>query len=158
MSRYSRPAVAVASVVISHNGSDNQAHAKQPVRSAEVDQHRSAASFDPNATTHQLTETSSGGVETITANDPRDATQISLSQQYLSRERELLAAGNIADPMAIHAMATAGIEDLRRAAAAGQVTVTFASLPNGARLTYGATDPTLIDALHAWFDARLMMG
>jgi hypothetical protein len=101
-------------------------------------------------------DTTNGGVETVTANDPHDQVQISLIQQHLMRERELFAAGNFTDPMAIHGMNMPGIQDLQKAATAGRVSITYAALSNGASLTYATNDADLIDTLHTWFDAQVM--
>ncbi len=60
--------------------------------------------FDQNKTMHQFRETANGGVETVIANDAKDSAQIQLVRQHLARERELFAAGNFTDPMAIHGM------------------------------------------------------
>ena len=96
--------------------------------------------FDQNATMHQFTPNASGGVETITANDPKDTNQITLIQEHLAHERDLFAAGNFSDPMAVHGMTMPGIQDLQRGAAAGRITITYAAMANGARL---ATPPAI---------------
>jgi hypothetical protein len=112
--------------------------------------------FDQNLTTHRFTKTETGGIETVTANDPSDATQTALIQGHLQHERDLFSTGDFSDPMAIHGHQMPGIGDLQRAAAAGQVTVTYEAQPGGARLTYTAATPALVDAVHTFFDAQLM--
>lgn len=112
--------------------------------------------FDQNLTTHQFAKTDTGGVETVTANDPNDAQQAKLVQDHLHHERELFATGDFSDPMAIHGHQMPGIADLQRGASSGQVTVTYEALPAGARLTYTAATPALVDTVHTWFDAQLM--
>jgi len=151
-------AVAIGAAVWSRSGgSGNDAAKKLAARQAEVERRGgSVMPFDQNKTMHQFSDTANGGIETVTANDPTDSTQIALVQQHLAHERELFAAGNFTDPMAIHGMAMPGIHDLQKGAAAGRITITYAALPNGARLTYATTDPDLIDALHTWFEAQLM--
>jgi hypothetical protein len=151
-------AACIAIVVIVVVGRrDNSSSAQLAARRAQVEQRgASVMPFDQNATMHRFTSTSDGGVETITANDPKDSLQVRLVQQHLARERDLFAAGNFSDPMAIHGMNMPGIQDLRTGAAAGRVTISYAALSSGARLTYSTNDPDLLDALHAWFDAQLM--
>ena len=149
-------AAMVVALVVRRDGGDH-APLDLPARRAQVERRGATVMpFDQNATMHRFTHTTGGGVETITANDPNDTDQIALVQEHLTHERDLFAAGNFSDPMAIHGVEMPGIHDLQGGAAAGRITITYAAMPNGARLTYAATDPTLIDALHAWFDAQLM--
>ncbi len=112
--------------------------------------------FDQNLTTHQFAKTDTGGVETVTANDPNDAPQVKLVQDHLQHERDLFAAGDFSDPMAIHGHQMPGIADLQHGASSGQITVTYEALPAGARLTYTAKTPALVQTVHTWFDAQLM--
>jgi hypothetical protein len=116
---------------------------------------RNCHAVDQNATMHRFEKTPRGGVQTVTATDPTDTTQIELIQQHLAHERDLLAAGDFSDPMAIHGMDMPGISDRRRSAAAGRIRITYAERPNGARLTYSSNDADTVDALHVWFDAQL---
>lgn len=148
-------AVAIGAAMQSRRGGGSAAEIA--ARHAQVEQRgESVMPFDQNKTVHQFRETPNGGVETITANDPKDSTQIRLVRQHLAHERDLFAVGNFTDPMAIHGMAMPGIQDLKKGAAAGRVTIAYQSLPNGARLTYATTDPDLVYALHVWFEAQLM--
>jgi hypothetical protein len=112
--------------------------------------------FDQNLTMHKFAKTDTGGIETVTANDHNDTRQVTLIQGHLSHERDLFAKGDFSDPMAIHGYQMPGLQDLRRGASVGQVTIEYAALPNGARLTYSTRDPDLVDALHTWFDTQLM--
>lgn len=148
---------AVGALLWSRNTGSSSSAKKLADRQAEVERRgQSVMPFDQNKTMHQFRDTTSGGVETVTANDPHDQEQISLIRQHLTRERDLFAAGNFTDPMAIHGMTMPGIQGLQRAAAAGRVSITYAALANGASLTYSASDTDLIDTLHTWFDAQLM--
>jgi hypothetical protein len=45
-----------------------------------------------------------------------------------------------------------GVDELEQGAA--RVQVAFAEIPGGAQITYAATEPALISALHAWFDRQ----
>jgi type II secretory pathway pseudopilin PulG len=149
-------AVAVT-VTLRARSSNDDAQAQLAARQAQVEQNgEQVMPFDQNLTTHQFTKTDTGGVETVTANDPNDTTQATLVQGHLQHEQELFSAGDFSDPMAIHGMAMPGIDDLKQGAAQGDLTVTYETLPAGAQLTYTATTPHLVSALHAWFDAQLM--
>ena len=138
-------------------GSSNGDAKKLADRQAEVERRgESVMPFDQNKTMHEFRDTMNGGVETVTANDPRDQVQISLIRQHLMRERDLFAAGNFTDPMAIHGMNMPGIQDLQKGAASGRVSIIYAALPNGAGLTYSTNDADLINTLHTWFEAQRM--
>jgi hypothetical protein len=144
-------------VILRVRSSNDDAQAHLAARQAQVEQNgEQVMPFDQNLTTHQFTKTATGGVETVTANDPSDTTQATLVQGHLQHEQELFSAGDFSDPMAIHGMAMPGIDDLKQGAAQGDLTVTYETLPAGAQLTYTATTPQLVSALHAWFDAQLM--
>jgi hypothetical protein len=126
-------------------------------RQAEVERRgASVMPFDQDQTMHRFRKTAEGGVQTVTADDPNDSTQVRLVREHLAYERDRFAAGDFTDPTAIHGAAMPGIDDLRRGAAAGRLTVAYAARPDGARLTYSTDDPELVDALHAWFDAQLL--
>ncbi len=126
-------------------------------RQAQVEQNGDQVMpFDQDLTTHRFAKTDVGGVETVTANDPNDTEQAALVRDHLEHERDLLSTGDFSDPMAIHGHQMPGIADLQQGARTGRVTVTYETLPAGARLTYTATNPALVDAVHEWFDAQLM--
>jgi hypothetical protein len=130
---------------------------KVAARQAEVEARGAAVMpFDQNLTMHQFTKTDSGGVETVTANNPGDTAQIKLIQGHLMHEQVLFSEGNFTDPMAIHGMQMPGITDLQRGAQAGLLRVEYVALADGARLDYITSDASLISAMHTWFDAQLM--
>ena len=135
----------------------SSANADVAAHQAEVEARGAAVMpFDQNLTMHEFTKTDTGGVETVTANDPSDATQIKLIQDHLTYEQVQFSDGNFTDPMAIHGIQMPGIDDLQQGARAGQLQVEYAALPDGARLSYTSTDAALITAIHTWFDAQLM--
>jgi hypothetical protein len=109
--------------------------------------------FDQNLTTHAFEQTATGGVETITANDAADATQVDLVRSHLKKEAELFSHGDFSDPAAIHGMQMPGLAEL--SAGAARLRIQFEQLPAGARLNYTSDDPSLVDALHRWFQAQL---
>jgi hypothetical protein len=110
--------------------------------------------FDLDATTHRFTKTDDGGVQVVTADDPEDTTQIGLIRQHLQRERDNFASGNFDDPARIHGMDMPGVSEL--AAGYARITVTYAERADGAALTYATEDPTLVEAIHSWFDRQVM--
>ncbi|MEP7054252.1 MAG: aspartate carbamoyltransferase [Actinomycetota bacterium] len=108
--------------------------------------------FDLNKTTHVFEKNGTGGVESVTANDPADTEQIELIRGHLQNERTKFARGDFDDPAAIHGMDMPGLAALR--AGASRVRVEYASTSDGARLTFSSTEPQLVQGMHDWFDAQ----
>ena len=109
--------------------------------------------FDLDRTMHAFAKDSSGGVQTVTANDPADTLNIRLVREHLRKEAELFARGEFSDPAAIHGADMPGLAEL--SAANGKVTAEYADVPAGARIRYTTGDPALRSALHRWFDAQV---
>lgn len=109
--------------------------------------------FDLERTTHQFTKTDSGGVQTVFADDPKDATQITLIRQHLTQEVDRFRRGDFTDPAAIHGDQMPGLQALR--GHGGRITIAQESTPDGGRVTYTTAVPELVDALHTWFDAQV---
>jgi uncharacterized protein (DUF305 family) len=109
--------------------------------------------FDLNRTLHRFIVLPDGGLQTVTANDPTDQTQITLIQQHLADEAQRFQRGDFADPATLHGADMPGLAEL--AAAAGRMSVIYTPLPNGAQLQYTSQDPNTIAALHRWFVAQL---
>jgi len=123
-------------------------------RQAEVaERGASVMPFDLDRTTHTFTKNDTGGVQSVVADDPADAGQITLIRGHLGREAELFARGDFTDPARIHGDDMPGLATLR--AAAGRITATYADTADGATITYTTADATHVAALHAWFDAQL---
>lgn len=123
-------------------------------RQAEVAQRgASVMPFDLDRTTHQFTKTATGGVQTVVADDPQDATQITLIRQHLTEEVERFRRGDFTDPGRIHGNEMPGLEALR--GHGGRITIDYVTSPAGARVTYTTSDTDLRDALHHWFDAQV---
>jgi hypothetical protein len=110
--------------------------------------------FDLDATTHVFTKTDDGGIQVVTADDPRDQEQIDLIRDHLTDERDNFARGDFDDPAQIHGHDMPGVAELT--AGYTDITVAYAETPDGAQLTYTTDDPQLVDAIHAWFDRQLM--
>jgi hypothetical protein len=108
--------------------------------------------FDLNRTTHTFTQTTDGGVQKITVNDPADTRNLVLIRSHLRDEAEQFRAGNYSDPAKIHGMDMAGVKDLEQGAA--RVSVVYDEIPGGAQVSYTSTEPALVTALHAWFDRQ----
>ena len=110
--------------------------------------------FDLDATTHRFEPNETGVVQTVVADDPGDTAQVQLVRDHLVEEAERFRQGDYDDPAAIHGHDMPGLAAL--AAGAAAVTIDYAEMPDGARLTFTTADPALVDALHAWADAQVM--
>jgi hypothetical protein len=76
-----------------------------------------------------------------------------LVRDHLNKISVQFAAGNFDDPTAIHGADMPGLQTLKDNA--GKFSIVYAEMPTGAMLTYSSTDPTVVSALHDWFDAQL---
>lgn len=110
--------------------------------------------FDLDATTHRFTKTSDGGVQSVTADDPADETQVRLVREHLREERDKFASGDFDDPARIHGMDMPGVAEL--SAGYERISVRYSEVPAGAELRYTTSDADLVVALHAWFDRQVM--
>ena len=108
--------------------------------------------FDLARTTHFFDDTAHGGIETITANDPRDRKQVALIREHLTLEAKRFARGDFSDPAKVHGEDMPGLSTL--AAANGKLRVTYKALPAGASLTYASRDKAVVAAVHEWFAAQ----
>ncbi|HKH03556.1 MAG TPA: hypothetical protein VKA65_00220 [Acidimicrobiales bacterium] len=110
--------------------------------------------FDLEATTHRFEPTADGLVQTVVADDPSDAANVSLVREHLTDEAERFAAGDYDDPAAIHGEEMPGLAELE--AGADRIDVAYAEADAGGRITYTTADATLVDALHRWAEAQVM--
>ena len=136
-------AVAIA-VVIGHDSSGTAPSITD--RAAQV------MPFDLARTTHTFTDTESGGVETVVANDATDNRNVDLIRTHLHYEAMQFRTGDYSDPARIHGMDMPGLKELE--AGASRVDVRYRDVPAGAEVTYSSDEPTLVDAIHAWFDRQ----
>ncbi len=109
--------------------------------------------FDQASTTHVFAKTPDGGIETVTANNANDTSQIALIRMHLEHEAQLFTSGDFSDPAAIHGKNMPGLAELERGA--NHIDFAYADAPGGATITYRTADTGLVAALHTWFDAQL---
>jgi hypothetical protein len=109
--------------------------------------------FNLDQTTHVFAPTSDGGTQTVVADDPDADAQVQLVRAHLHEEAEKFRRGDFGDPAQIHGNDMPGLAALE--AGYADVTVEFADIDGGARITYRSDDAALVDALHAWFEAQV---
>ncbi len=108
--------------------------------------------FALERTTHRFNDLPDGGLQQVVADDPADAAQIALIRSHLQAETAKFQQGDFGAPAAIHGAAMPGLAALR--AGYAQLAVVYAALPDGAQIRYTSSDPALVAALHAWFNAQ----
>ncbi len=142
--------VLVAGLVLAACSDDGTAE-----RQAEVaERGKEVMPFDLDATTHTFTDTDTGGVQLVTADDPGDERQVELIRGHLRDEKARFSRGDFDDPAAIHGEDMPGVAEL--AAGYDRITVTYAEHPAGAELRYTTDEPALVEAVHAWFERQVM--
>jgi predicted outer membrane protein len=110
--------------------------------------------FDLTQTLHDFQSVKDGGILTVTANDPKNKTQVQLVREHLQKEFQKFSQGNFSDPASLHGENMPGLSVM--ATGIKRIKINYTSLPNGARLTFVTSDPTLISAIHQWFTAQRM--
>ncbi len=109
--------------------------------------------FDMNRTMHIFKPLPDGGLQTVTANDPKDTKQIALIQGHLGEEAAKFTRGDFSSPATIHGNEMPGLTELR--AGVARLKIRYKPLTNGASIQYQTDDPVLVTALHNWFKAQV---
>ena len=108
--------------------------------------------FDLDATTHVFTDTDTGGIQDVVADDPGDTANIDLIRLHLADEANSFRTGDFSDPEAIHGPAMPGLATLKERFA--DIRVELTDTDSGARITYDTDDPAVVAAIHDWFAAQ----
>ncbi|WP_188195295.1 aspartate carbamoyltransferase [Nonomuraea sp. SYSU D8015] len=144
--------VAVASAGYALSGQSEQP--ATAARQAEIAaKSRQVMPFDLDRTTHRFTKSATGGLQTVSADDPADAQQVELIREHLAEEVAGFSKGDFGDPASIHGGEMPGLRELE--AGHDRIDIRYADTPAGAQITYTTSDTSLIKALHAWFDAQV---
>ncbi len=109
--------------------------------------------FDLEATSHVFHPTRTGGVQTVVADDRADRDQVTRVRAHLREEAKRFHEGDFGDPAAIHGHDMPGLDVLEEAG--GALEITYRDVTGGAELTFRSEDPTVVAALHNWFEAQL---
>ncbi len=110
--------------------------------------------FELSATQHIFTKTPTGGIQQVVVRDPGNREQVALIRKHLQEIADHFSGSDFSAPEHIHGRDMSGLAELREAPA-GDVVVRYRSLENGAQIEYSTQRPTLVTALHHWFDAQL---
>ena len=109
--------------------------------------------FDLDDTTHIFEPTSSGGVQTVVADDASDEEEVDLIRQHLEEEAQAFRDGDFSDPAFIHGDDMPGMKQLSNHL--GALDVRYKEIDGGAQIVYETPHPELVEALHVWFEAQL---
>ncbi len=110
--------------------------------------------FDLNQTLHVFSKTKQGGVQQVISKIPSDANQIALIRDHMKEIAIKFKKGDFTDPTKVHGKNMPGLNELKNAEP-GSIAIQYLELINGAEITYSTNTPTLISAIHQWFDAQL---
>lgn len=140
------------SVVLATPGLPN---ADEPTRQDVVRQ-RSAdvMPFEMLATTHVFTKSSTGGVQRVVAKRADDTQQIQSVRTHLKEIADKARRGDFTGPAHVHGASMPGLAALQ-AARPGDFQSTYREIPSGAEIVYSSRNPTVVTAIHEWFDAQL---
>ena len=128
-------------------------HAGMSERQAEVaDRGAMVMPFDLERTTHVFSKESYGGLQKVVSDDG-DKKQVALIREHLSHEAERFAKGDFHDPSMIHGEHMAGLHQL--VMGHDKMTVEYSEIPEGAQIIYRTDDPSMVEAIHQWFDAQV---
>lgn len=108
--------------------------------------------FDLDATTHIFTDTDTGGVQDVVADDPTDDVNIESIRRHLEAEAAKFRVGDFSDPEAIHGASMPGLVTLKERFDAIDVELT--ETDTGATITYRTDDDDVVQAIHDWFAAQ----
>jgi hypothetical protein len=108
--------------------------------------------FSMDATRHVFRPTLRGGTQAVVVIDG-DPHQAALVRMHLRMLTAMFAAGDFADPAAVHGSNMPGLKTL--AASRGRLAVRYSDVPNGARISFHSADATVVAALHRWFAAQV---
>lgn len=109
--------------------------------------------FSLDATTHVFDADARGGIQRVVAKDPSDVREVRLIREHLREEARAFRGGDFGDPASIHGEDMRGLRELR--AGYRDISLRYRDLPDGGEISYRTTDPGLVSALRAWFDAQL---
>lgn len=109
------PAVIAISAAAGYTVADRNEQPPPAARQAEIAaKSRKVMPFDLDRTTHRFTKTTTGGIQTVTADDPADAQQIKLIREHLTEEIAAFRKGDYGDPASIHGGQMPGLRELEQ--------------------------------------------
>jgi hypothetical protein len=108
--------------------------------------------FDMNRSVHVFRSTASGGVQRVVSLDG-DPGQVALIRAHLKEISSAFGRGDFRNPVHIHGASAPGLPELRQNWR--HLHVSYASVRNGATITYESTDPRVVGAVHTFFGMQV---
>jgi hypothetical protein len=130
------------------NGADALAERQADVAAAGAE----VMPFDLETSTHVFEKTDVGGVQEV-ASDTEDPEQIALIRAHLAEEAVRFSSGDFHDPAMIHGDDMPGLHAL--VMGHELIDVTYGDIESGGRIVYSTEDPSLVEAIHQWFEAQV---
>jgi hypothetical protein len=108
--------------------------------------------FDLDATTHVFEKVDDGGLQTVVADEDAPE-QVALVRAHLAEEADRFARGDFHDPAMIHGEDMPGLHAL--VIGQDRLEITYREVERGGEIRYSSEDPSLVAAIHEWFDAQV---
>jgi hypothetical protein len=109
--------------------------------------------FALGKTLHTFDKNADGGIQRVRVRNA-EPDQIALIRAHLHEIAASFASRDFTKPAHIHGADMPGLAQLR-AAAPGELDVSYRDLDDGAEIAYTGHSAQTIDAIHRWFDAQL---
>jgi len=109
--------------------------------------------FTLDETVHLFDKTDTGGVQRVLVRGDAPE-QLTMIRSHLHGIAQAFAGRDFGKPMRIHGADMPGLAQMR-AAKAGELSVAYRELPDGAEIVDASDSPDVIAAIHRWFDAQL---
>ncbi|MCK4843039.1 MAG: aspartate carbamoyltransferase [Methylococcales bacterium] len=110
--------------------------------------------FNLDQTVHVFSKKEDGGLQQVVVINQTNTGQIKLIREHLNEIANKFKQGDFSDPSKLHGENMPGLAMLKKARP-GELKIIYTELPDGAQIVYSSDDPTLIVAIHQWFDAQL---
>src|SRR5512142_1315758 len=141
--------VAGATVAVALEQPQADASRQADVRRAGAD----VMPFSLDQTLHTFDKTPSGGVQRVRVRGDAPE-QVAKIRAHLQAIASAFERRDFSGPAHIHGAGMPGLSELK-SAGAGELTVGYRELADGAEIVYTGHTATIVDAIHRWFDAQL---
>ena len=110
--------------------------------------------FNLEQTTHVFSKKEKGGLQQVVVKDQSNTEQIKLIRQHLVEIANKFKQGDFSDPSQLHGDNMPGLATLKKAKQ-NEIKIIYTELSDGAQIVYSSDQPSLVLAIHQWFDAQL---
>ncbi len=133
------------------------AHAQAPASPQRLDEvterGKHVMPFHLEKTQHIFQKTEHGGLQQVIVKDAGDSQQIGFIRQHLAQICQRFKTGDFSGQRHIHGDDMPGLAEL--SSQYQHVTFNYRDLPNGGEIEFSTSEPTLVEAIHRYFDAQL---